>query len=100
MREVSGVVTPYCLLLPYDQSLRLLYFAGPNHAAIELLQFISMTMEADPRPVVRVAVIGLGAAGVAQVAQLLGAFARPEVSQRVRLEVVGFEARDTVGGVW
>lgn len=49
---------------------------------------------------VRVAVIGAGSAGLAQIKQLLDAFHRPDVSDRLSLELVAFEKRDDVGGLW
>jgi cation diffusion facilitator CzcD-associated flavoprotein CzcO len=48
--------------------------------------------------ITRVAIIGAGASGIAQLKQLLDAFARPEVT--MKLEVVLYESRDQVGGVW
>jgi cation diffusion facilitator CzcD-associated flavoprotein CzcO len=51
-------------------------------------------------PVTRVAIIGAGASGLTQLKQLLDAFARPEVRKRTRLEVVVFETKRDVGGVW
>lgn len=48
--------------------------------------------------VTRVGIIGAGSAGLAQLKQVLDAFRRPNVGSK--LEVVCFEARDEVGGVW
>lgn len=47
---------------------------------------------------VRIAVIGAGSAGLAQIKQCLDAFRRPEVKHR--LELVAFEPRSDVGGLW
>ncbi|KAK8861227.1 hypothetical protein IAR55_002046 [Kwoniella newhampshirensis] len=46
----------------------------------------------------RIAVIGAGSSGLAQLQQLLETWKRDEV--RTKLEVVVFEAREDVGGVW
>ena len=51
-----------------------------------------------PSAVTRVAVIGAGSSGLAQLKQLLDAFSRPLV--RSQLEVVVFESRPEIGGVW
>lgn len=56
-----------------------------------------MTTEAG-QSVIRVAVIGAGASGLAQTQQLLEAWDREEV--KTKLEVVVYEAREDVGGVW
>lgn len=56
-----------------------------------------MTTEAG-RSVIRVAVIGAGASGLAQTQQLLEAWNRKEV--KTKLEVIVYEAREDVGGVW
>ncbi|KIR57530.1 hypothetical protein I312_101660 [Cryptococcus bacillisporus CA1280] len=56
-----------------------------------------MTTEAG-QSVIRVAVIGAGASGLAQTQQLLEAWNREEV--KTKLEVVVYEAREDVGGVW
>jgi cation diffusion facilitator CzcD-associated flavoprotein CzcO len=47
---------------------------------------------------VRIAVIGAGSAGLAQIKQILDAFSRPGVEKQ--LELVAFETRDDVGGLW
>lgn len=52
------------------------------------------------RQVIRVGIIGGGASGLAQLKQLLDAFARPEVKKRSELQVVLFEKQSEVGGVW
>lgn len=52
------------------------------------------------RELIRVGIIGSGASGLAQLKQLLDAFARPEVKRRADLEVVCFEKQEEVGGVW
>ena len=49
---------------------------------------------------IRVAVIGIGSAGLCQLKQLKEAFARPEVRSGKCLELVGFEGRSDVGGLW
>jgi len=51
-------------------------------------------------PVVRIAVIGVGSAGLAALKQAVDAFSRPEVAKRVKLDLVGFETRSEVGGLW
>lgn len=51
-------------------------------------------------PVTRVAVIGIGSAGLAQLKQTRDAFERDEVRGRTKLELVGFESRSDVGGIW
>lgn len=48
-------------------------------------------------PLPRIAVIGAGAAGLAQAKQVLDAFRIP---QGPGVELVVFEARRDVGGVW
>ncbi|WVQ74674.1 hypothetical protein IAR50_004278 [Cryptococcus sp. DSM 104548] len=50
------------------------------------------------KPVTRVAVIGAGAAGLAQLQQLQEAWQRDNVHSK--LEVVAFETKEDVGGVW
>ena len=50
------------------------------------------------KTVTRIAIIGAGSSGLAQLKQLLDAFARPHVS--TQLEVVLFESRSEIGGVW
>lgn len=55
---------------------------------------------AQERTSTRVAVIGVGSAGLAALKQAVDAFSRPEVASRTRLELVGFETRDDVGGLW
>lgn len=57
----------------------------------------NMTIETK-KPVIRVAVIGAGASGLVQTQQLLEAWSREAV--KTKLEVVVFEAREDVGGVW
>lgn len=57
----------------------------------------NMTTETG-KPVIRVAVIGAGASGLTQTQQLLEAWSRKAV--KTKLEVVAFEARGDVGGVW
>jgi cation diffusion facilitator CzcD-associated flavoprotein CzcO len=52
------------------------------------------------RELIRVGIIGAGASGLAQLKQLLDAFARPEVKRRADLEVICFEKQEEVGGVW
>jgi cation diffusion facilitator CzcD-associated flavoprotein CzcO len=54
----------------------------------------------DGRPVTRIAVIGVGSAGLAALKQAVDAFSRAEVASRTRLELVGFETRNEVGGLW
>jgi hypothetical protein len=49
---------------------------------------------------VRIAVIGVGSAGLAALKQAVDAFNRPEVIKRVKLDLVGFETRNEVGGLW
>lgn len=51
-------------------------------------------------PTVRIAVIGVGSAGLAALKQAVDAFSRPEVVKRVNLDLVGFETRSEVGGLW
>jgi cation diffusion facilitator CzcD-associated flavoprotein CzcO len=51
-------------------------------------------------PVTRVAIIGAGSSGLATLKQVVDAFARPEVKQRTSLDVVVYEAKSDVGGVW
>ncbi|ORY29327.1 hypothetical protein BCR39DRAFT_532347 [Naematelia encephala] len=51
-------------------------------------------------PITKIAVIGIGSAGLAQLKQAKDAFNRPQVASRTRLELVGFESRDDVGGLW
>jgi cation diffusion facilitator CzcD-associated flavoprotein CzcO len=55
-------------------------------------------MTLDTRPVKRIAVIGGGAAGVAQAKEILDAF-RPGVCDH-KVELVVYESRDEIGGVW
>lgn len=50
--------------------------------------------------ITRVAVIGIGSAGLGQLKQTRDAFARAEVREQKALELVGFETRDEVGGLW
>jgi hypothetical protein len=52
------------------------------------------------RKVVRIAIIGAGASGLAQLKQVLDAFNRPDVQGRTDLEVVVLEKQSEVGGVW
>jgi malic enzyme len=49
---------------------------------------------------IRIGVIGVGSAGLAALKQAVDAFSRPEVVKRVKLELVGFETRAEVGGLW
>jgi uncharacterized protein with NAD-binding domain and iron-sulfur cluster len=51
-------------------------------------------------PTVRIAVIGVGSAGLAALKQAADAFGRPEVAKRVKLDLVGYETRSEVGGLW
>ncbi|WWD16875.1 hypothetical protein CI109_101307 [Kwoniella shandongensis] len=46
----------------------------------------------------RIAIVGAGSSGLAQLEQLLEVWARDEV--KTKLEVVVYEAREDVGGVW
>lgn len=46
----------------------------------------------------RISIIGAGASGLVQLKNLLDVFARPDVQDE--LEVVVFEAKEDVGGVW
>jgi cation diffusion facilitator CzcD-associated flavoprotein CzcO len=55
-------------------------------------------MTLDTRPVKRIAVVGGGAAGVAQAKEILAAF-RPGVSD-YKVELVVYESRNDIGGVW
>ena len=50
--------------------------------------------------IVRIAVIGVGSAGVAALKQAVDAFNRPEMVKRVKLDLVGYETRSEVGGLW
>lgn len=50
------------------------------------------------KPLKRIAVIGAGAAGITQTKQLVDAFA--DASSEFELDLVVFEVRDDVGGVW
>jgi cation diffusion facilitator CzcD-associated flavoprotein CzcO len=52
------------------------------------------------RHTTRVAIIGAGATGLAQLKQLIEAFSRVSVRARTHLEVVVFEGKNEVGGVW
>jgi cation diffusion facilitator CzcD-associated flavoprotein CzcO len=61
---------------------------------------MSIDQDEDKRQVVRVAVIGIGSAGLGQLKQLKDAYARDDVKDQKRLEMVGFETRDDVGGIW
>lgn len=61
---------------------------------------MSIDQDEDRREVVRVAVIGIGSAGLGQLKQLKDAFERDDVKREKRLEVVGFETREDVGGIW
>ncbi|KAL1407807.1 monooxygenase [Vanrija albida] len=56
--------------------------------------------DADTRALTRIAVIGAGASGLAQIAQLKEIYGRDAVAAETRVEIVGFEARDGVGGIW
>lgn len=47
--------------------------------------------------ITRIAVIGAGAAGLAQAKQVLDAF---RTTQGLNVELVIYEARNDVGGVW
>lgn len=55
-------------------------------------------VEVGPMGLKKVAIIGAGASGLAQVKQLVDTFGRPKVEDE--LEVVVFESREEVGGVW
>jgi cation diffusion facilitator CzcD-associated flavoprotein CzcO len=55
-------------------------------------------MTKDSRPIKRIAVIGGGAAGVAQAKEILDAF-RPGMSD-YQVSLTVYEARDDLGGVW
>ncbi|WRT65333.1 uncharacterized protein IL334_002276 [Kwoniella shivajii] len=57
-----------------------------------------MTIPIPDKPMKRIAVIGAGASGLTQIQQLLEIWQREEVN--TDLEVVGFEVKDDVGGVW
>lgn len=48
----------------------------------------------------RIAVIGIGSAGLGQLKQTRDAFERSEVRRRTKLELVGIETRSEVGGLW
>ena len=61
---------------------------------------MSIDQDEDRREVVRVAVIGIGSAGLGQLKQLKDAFERDDVKREKRLEVIGFETREDVGGIW
>ncbi|WVR04176.1 hypothetical protein IAU60_001176 [Kwoniella sp. DSM 27419] len=50
--------------------------------------------------ITKVAVIGAGAAGLAQIQQLYEAWARDGVEARSKLELVVYESKEEVGGVW
>ena len=49
-------------------------------------------------PNIRVAIIGAGSSGLAQLKQLLDAFSRPETTSQ--LDITIFESRDEIGGTW
>ncbi len=49
-------------------------------------------------PITRIAVIGAGAAGITQAKQIVDAWSVNNVE--TQLQIVVFEARDAVGGVW
>ena len=62
---------------------------------------VSVNMEPSNghrRPLKRIAIIGAGATGMVQLKNLLDVFSRPEVEYE--LEVVVFESKSQVGGVW
>jgi len=46
----------------------------------------------------RIAIIGAGSSGLAQLKQLLDAFSRPQGTCRLKITV--FESRSEIGGVW
>lgn len=54
--------------------------------------------ERTDRPTKRIAIVGAGATGMVQLKNLLDVFGRPEVEYD--LEVVVFESKSEVGGVW
>jgi hypothetical protein len=57
-----------------------------------------MTNKVAASPATRLAIIGAGSAGLTQLKNALEVFARPEV--KTELEVVVFESKTEVGGVW
>ncbi|WVQ83422.1 hypothetical protein IAT38_005563 [Cryptococcus sp. DSM 104549] len=57
-----------------------------------------MTYNLEDKPLTRVAVIGAGSSGLAHLQQLQEAWARDGVKSK--LELVGFEGNEDVGGVW
>ncbi|KAG7548997.1 hypothetical protein FFLO_03110 [Filobasidium floriforme] len=57
-----------------------------------------MTIPQDTRPVKRIAVIGAGAAGIAQAKEILEAFQHGK--SEFRVDLVVFESRSKIGGVW
>lgn len=64
-----------------------------------ILQRLYCGMSSDI-PTVKIAVVGVGSAGLAALKQAVDAFTRPEVIKRVKLDIVGFETRSEVGGLW
>lgn len=64
-----------------------------------LLVFVIMDLSnGHTRQVKRIAIIGAGATGLVQLKNLLDVLSRPEVEYE--LEVVVFESKSEVGGVW
>jgi cation diffusion facilitator CzcD-associated flavoprotein CzcO len=57
-----------------------------------------MTIPQDTRPVKRVAVIGAGAAGIAQAKEILEAFQHGK--SEFQVDLVVYESRSKIGGVW
>lgn len=57
-----------------------------------------MTIPQDPRPVKRIAVIGAGAAGIAQAKEILQAFQHGK--SEFQVDLVVYESRSKIGGVW
>lgn len=57
-----------------------------------------MTIPQDTRPVKRIAVIGAGAAGIAQAKEILEAFQHGK--SEFQADLVVYESRSKIGGVW
>ncbi|WWC68858.1 uncharacterized protein I206_102794 [Kwoniella pini CBS 10737] len=62
---------------------------------------IPLTEQSNGQSTTKIGIIGAGASGLAQLQQLLEIWeGKSEVSERSKLEIVVFESKDDVGGVW
>lgn len=75
--------------------------SSPRSAISRVLDSSSRPTTMSPSlPVIRVAIIGAGSSGLATLKQVVDAFARQEVRRRTSLDVVVYESKSDVGGVW